>query len=121
MRYLAVLALFAALAAGDFLDDFESYSPGDDPGDSYHWTAEPTGGHVLVTEHGDGQVVQAFFPDSAFIAYICQGAGIWDNGSVSMDFSPSGGGTMVNVSSRMQLLSGDTYIGGVCVIFHPFT
>ena len=118
---LCILALLAVLVRGDFLDDFESYSPGQDPDTSFDWVREPFGGHVLVTPQGDNQVVQAFFPDSAHIAYLCAGAGFWENGSVSMDFSPAGNGSFVNVFSRMQIITGEAYVGGVVMTLQPFT
>lgn len=122
MRFAAVLAaLIAALAAGDFFDDFESYSVGDDPGDSPDWSREPAGGYVLVADDGGDQVIEAHFPDSAFVGYLCDGAGFWDDGSVSIEFSVTGSGVMVNVFSRMQLMTGETYVGGLIVWLQPFT
>lgn len=118
---LVIIALTAGFASGDFLDDFESYAPGDDPDISYSWEREPSGGQFLVTTQGENQILEAFFPDSAHIAYLCSGAGFWDNGSVEMDFSPNGTGSFVNVIARMQLLSGEAYVGGVTVFLGSLT
>lgn len=120
---VAALILVAAVTAvcADFLDDFESYTPGQDPDESFNWMREPTGGHVLVVEQGENQVVQAFFPDSAYIGYVCSGAGFWDDGSVAMDFSATGSGMLMNVFCRMQITTGDLYVGGVVVFLQPFT
>jgi hypothetical protein len=116
-----ILVAVAGLVRGDFFDDFESYALGEDPDVSYSWEREPSGGQVLVTEQGDNQVAEAFFPDSTHIAYLCSGAGFWDNGSVEIDFSPNGSGSFTNVFARMQLLSGEAYVGGVTVFLQPFT
>lgn len=122
MRMLSLTVLIAVgLTTADFLDDFESYTPGQDPDTHFNWTREPAGGHVLVAAQGDNQVVEAFFTDSAYIAYLCPGAGFWEDGSVSMDFSPSGNGSFVNVFARMQLLTGEGYVGGVVMTLQPFT
>lgn len=122
MRTIAVLLFtVAALAYADFFDDFESYLPGQDPDISPDWSREPSGGYVLVVEDGDDQVVEAFFPDSAYTGYLCEGAGIWDDGSVSMDFNVTGSSAVVSVFARMQLFSGNAYVGGLVVFIQPFT
>lgn len=118
---LSYLILMSAIVLGDFLDDFESYAPGQDPDISPDWSREPTGGYVLVTEDGGNQAVEAHFPDSAFIGYLCEGAGIWDDGSVAMDFNITGGSTLVSVLGRMQLFTGEAYVGGLAVWVQPFT
>lgn len=122
MRIGVLLVVLAAgLAAGDFLDDFESYSVGEDPDASPDWSREPSGGYVLVAQDGGNKLVEAFFPDSAYTGYLCDGAGIWDDGSVSMDFKVTGSGTLVNVLARIQLFTGEAYVGGVVVWLQPFT
>lgn len=122
MKFVFVcLILVPALVTGDFLDDFESYSPGQDPDSSPDWSREPSGGYVLVTDQGGNQVVEAHFPDSSFIGYLCDGAGIWDDGSVAMDFNVTGGSTLVSVMGRMQLFSGEAYAGGLVAWLQPFT
>lgn len=122
MRFLLIfLAVGVSAARGDFFDDFESYQPGEDPGDSFHWTREPAGGNVLVTAQGDEQVIEAVFPDSAYLAYICNTAGFWADGTVSMDFRLDGSGSFANVYSRMQLATGEAYVGGIFMFFQPYT
>ncbi|MBN2587207.1 MAG: hypothetical protein JXR55_07930 [Candidatus Fermentibacteraceae bacterium] len=122
MRIAALaLAMMTGLGLGDFLDDFESYSPGEDPDISPDWSREPGGGYVLVAENGGNQVIEAFFPDSAYIGYLCDGADIWGDGSVSMDVSVTGSGTLMTVIARLQLFSGEAYVGGLIVWFQPFT
>ncbi len=116
-----VLMVLTGLVFGDFLDDFESYTPGDDPESSGNWTREETGGYTLVTEQGGDQVIEAFFPDSAYIGYLCTAAGFWDNGSVSMDFNPNGTGSLANVVARLQITTGEAYVGGVIVFLQPFS
>jgi len=116
-----ILPVLAGFLSADFTDDFESYAPGEDPDVSFSWEREPSGGQVIVSVQDENQVVEAFFPDSAHIAYLCSGAGFWENGSVGMDFSPTGSGSFVNVFARMQILSGEAYVGGVTVFLQPFT
>lgn len=116
-----MLCVFACFAQADFFDDFESYTIGEDPAVSSDWEREPTGGYALVTGQGENQVLQAFFPDSAFIGYLCQGAGFWEDGSVSMDFSPIGNGSYSSVFARMQLITGEAYAGGVTMYIQPIS
>lgn len=122
MRPVVIVSLIvAAVSAGDFLDDFESYAVGEDPADSPDWSREPSGGYVLVADDSGDKVTESYFPDSTFTGYLCEGAGFWDDGSVSMDFNVTGSGALVNVLARMQLMTGDAYAGGVIVWLQPFT
>jgi hypothetical protein len=106
---------------GDFFDDFQSYQPGQGPESSGNWIREEYGGYALVTSQGENQVIEAFFPDSTYLGYLCAVAGFWSDGSVSMDFSPDGTGSLVNVLARMQITTGEAYVGGVIVFLQPFT
>lgn len=117
---LLVMA-FAALAAGDFFDDFQSYQPGQGPESSGNWIREESGGYAVVTSQGGDLVVESLFTDSTYIGYLCSAAGFWNDGEVSMDFSPDGTGSLANVLARMQIATGETYIGGVVVFLQPFT
>lgn len=122
MRLIIVMIIAAAgFASADFLDDFESYSQGEDPEVSPDWDREPSGGYTNVIGQGENQVLKAFFPDSAYIGYLCQGAGFWTDGSVSMDFSPIGNGSFSNVFARMQLMTGEAYVGGVTLYIQPIS
>ncbi len=57
MRIAAMaLAMMTGLALGDFLEDFESFSPGQDPDVSPDWSREPSGGCVLVAENGGKKI-----------------------------------------------------------------
>lgn len=116
-----LLLVLSGIMTGDFLDDFESYSPGQGPESSGNWLREESGGYALVTEQGDNQVIEAFFPDSSYIGYLCTAAGFWGDGSVSMDFSPDGTGSLVNVLARLQITTGEAYVAGVIVFLQPFT
>jgi len=118
---LFLLVAFSGLVQGDFFDDFQSYQPGQGPESSGNWVREENGGYVLVTAQGENQVVEAFFPDSTYLGYLCTAAGFWADGSVSMDFSPDGTGSLVNVLARMQITTGEAYVGGVIVFLQPFT
>lgn len=116
-----LLMALAGLVQGDFLDDFESYSPGQSPESSGNWFREESGGYTLVTALAGNQVIEAFFPDSSYIGYLCSAAGFWGDGSVSMDFAPDGTGSLVNVLARMQVMTGEAYVAGVIVFLQPFT
>jgi hypothetical protein len=118
---LLLLAVLSALAGADFFDDFQSYQPGQDPESSGNWIREESGGYALVTSQGGDQVIEAFFPDSSYLGYLCSAAGFWADGSVFMDFSPDGTGSLVNVLARLQITTGETYVGGVIVFLQPFT
>jgi len=120
-KTLLLLAAFSGLVQGDFFDDFQSYQPGQGPESSGNWIREENGGYALVTTQGENQVIEAFFPDSTYLGYLCSAAGFWAYGSVSMDFSPDGTGSLVNVLARMQITTGEAYVGGVIVFLQPFT
>lgn len=116
-----LLVILSGHLFGDFFDDFQSYQPGQDPGSSGNWIREEYGGYVLVASQGENQVIEAFFPDSTYLGYLCSAAGFWADGSVSMDFSPDGTGSLVNVLARLQITTGEAYVGGVIVFLQPFT
>jgi hypothetical protein len=118
---LLILMILGSVAAADFLDDFESYTPGQDPEASGDWTRDPFGGHAWVVDQEGDQVLEAAFEDSLMIGYICTAAGFWDDGSVSMSFSPDGDGSFCSVVSRLQITTGETYAGGIMVTMQPFT
>jgi len=120
-KALIVLAAVAFIASGDFTDDFESYSPGDLLEDSPNWDREPAGGYARITQQGSNKAAEALFPDSAFIGYVCEAAGLWADGSVEMDFSPEGVGSFSNVFSRMSITNGESYAAGITVVFGSFT
>ncbi len=115
-----VLVCFG-MAAADFSDDFESFSPGDDISSSLNWDKAPVGGEAVVIEQSDNKCVNAVFSDSSFIGYVCTAAGFWADGSVAMDFSPSGTGSFANVYARLNILSGDAYAAGLTVFMGTFT
>ncbi len=121
MRSILFLLLIAGMSLGDFSDDFESYSAGQDPDISPNWTREPSGGSVLVVQEAGNKLVQSDFQDSTYIGYLCTGAGLWQDGSVSMRFRASGNGSLMNVLARMQISGGESYVGGIVTIFQPVT
>ncbi len=116
-----LLIALSGLVWADFVDDFQSYQPGQGPESSGNWIREESGGYALVTSQGENQVIEAFFPDSTYLGYLCSAAGFWTDGSVSMEFSPDGTGSLVNVLARMQITTGEAYVGGVIVFLQPFT
>ncbi len=109
------------MAAADFSDDFESFSPGDDISSSPSWDKAPVGGDAVVIEQSGNNCVNAVFSDSSFIGYVCTAAGIWKNGSVAMDFSPSGAGSFSNVYARLNPVSSDAYAAGLTVFMGTLT
>ncbi|MDM7991705.1 MAG: hypothetical protein QUS11_00150 [Candidatus Fermentibacter sp.] len=117
---LLPLVLLAASAAADFSDDFESYTPGQDPEASGDWLRSEYGGHAWVASLGGGQVLEAAFEDSLAVGYVCTAAGDWDDGSVGMSFSPDGDGAYCCVLARM-VTSGETYAGGLVTVMQPVT
>jgi hypothetical protein len=120
-RALLILVIMGTVAAADFLDDFESYTPGQDPEASGNWMRDPFGGHAWVVDQEGDQVLEAAFEDSLIIGYLCTAAGFWDDGSVSMSFGPDGDGCFCSVLSRLQITTGETYAGGIMVTMQPFT
>ncbi len=67
MRFLLLfLAVAVSAARGDFFDDFESYQPGEDPAIPSTGPGNPQGAR-MVTVQGDEQVIEAVFPDSAYL------------------------------------------------------
>ncbi len=118
---LFAVCMLTCLAYGDFLDDFESYQPGESLESSGNWEREPTGGYALVAVQEGNQVAEAVFTDSTHIGYLCTAAGFWNDGSVAMDFSPDGTGSLANVLARMQITTGEAYVAGVVVFLQPFT
>lgn len=115
------LVVLSGLVRGDFFDDFQSYQPGQGPESSGNWIREESGGYAVVTSQGEDLVVESLFTDSTYIGYLCSAAGFWSDGTVSMDFSPDGTGSLANVLARMQIATGETYVGGVLVFLQPFT
>lgn len=120
-RCFLLFVLLSSLAGADFFDDFQSYEPGQGPESSANWIREESGGCALVTSQGGDQVIEAFFPDSTYLGYLCSATGFWEDGSVFMDFCPNGTGSLVNVLARLQITTGETYVGGVIVFLQPFT
>ena len=121
MRFLHLpLVLLAASASADFTDDFEAYTPGQDPEASGNWLRAEYGGHALVALQGGDQVLEAAFEDSLVVGYVCTAAGTWDDGSVGMSFSPDGDGAYCCVLARM-VETGEAYAGGVVTVMQPFT
>lgn len=114
------LILLAASAAADFTDDFESYTPGQDPGSSGDWLRSGYGGHAWVVSQGGDQVLEAAFEDSLLVGYVCTAADTWDDGTVGMSFSPEGDGAYCCVIARM-VESGEAYAGGLVTVMQPFT
>lgn len=122
MKHTVLLLIaLSGLVWGDFFDDFQSYQPGQGPESSGNWIREESGGYAIVTSQGEDLVVESFFADSTYLGYLCPAAGFWADGTVSMDFSPNGTGSLANVLARMQIATGETYIGGVLVFLQPFT
>jgi hypothetical protein len=76
---------------------------------------------VEVVQEASNKLVQSDFQDSTYIGYLCVGAGLWRDGSVSMSFRVSGNGSLMNVLARMQLTGGEAYVGGIVTIFQPIT
>ncbi len=118
---LMIIAAVAFTAMGDFTDDFQSYTPGDHLESSPNWDKEPDGGYVQIAEQGSNNVIEAVFPDSAFIGYICTAAGFWADGSVEMDFAPEGTGSFSNVYARLDIMAGGSYAAGLTVFFGSLT
>jgi hypothetical protein len=121
MRFMLLpLVLLAAQVAADFTDDFESYTPGQDPEASGNWLRTELGGHAWVASQGGDRILEAAFEDSLVVGYVCTAAGDWDDGSVGMSFSPEGDGAYCCVLARM-VGSGETYAGGLFTVMQPVT
>jgi len=122
MKYaLFAVSVLVCFASGDFLDDFESYQPGERLESSGWWLRVPTGGYARAAVLEGNQAAEAVFGDSSYIGYLCTAAGFWDDGSVAMDFSPEGSGSLAAVLARMHIPTGGAYMAGMTVLVQPFT
>ncbi len=121
MKTLLLLCLIPAmLFAADFpLEDFSSYSIGDDIDDSADWDRDDEGEYFLVAEYGGDNVLvlDNYATNGLYAGYSCDGAGVWLDGIVNMDYRFSGDDSYFALSARA--FNDVAYIGGIQSIAAP--
>ncbi len=121
MKTLLLLCLIPAmLFAADFpLEDFSSYSVGDDIGDNADWDRDDEGEYFRVAEYsGDNVLVlDNYATNGLYAGYSCDGASIWLDGVVNMDYRFSGDDSYFALSARA--FNDQAYIAGIQIIAAP--
>ena len=121
MKTLLLLCLIPAmLFAADFpLEDFSSYSIGDDIDDSADWDRDDEGEYFLIEEYsGDNVLVlDNYATNGLYAGYSCDGGGVWLDGLVNMDFRFSGDDSYFALTTRA--FNDVAYIAGIKIIAAP--
>ncbi|MCK5785298.1 MAG: hypothetical protein KAH54_01925 [Candidatus Sabulitectum sp.] len=120
MRIIAfLLVLPAILFAASFSDDFESYTPPVDLGNSSDWFHLDPSGNLLVTEEAGNNFVESEWDGNEAIAYLCMGSVILLDGEISSDVKFSGNNTIIGLMTRISASSGECYFGGIFPLYPP--
>ncbi|MCK4816285.1 hypothetical protein KA005_10995 [bacterium] len=115
--FLCILPSF--FIAADFIDDFESYTPGDDLGDALYWLRLDPGGNLVAADDGGNGIVETVWNSYNYMAYVCLGSLVWSDGEISADVKFTGTEAVIGLLSRINGLTGECYIGGIYTVYPP--
>ncbi|MEN8208415.1 MAG: hypothetical protein ABFR50_04100 [Candidatus Fermentibacteria bacterium] len=121
MKMILMLCIVPGiLAAASFSDDFESYIPPIDLGNSVSWLHLPGTGNLLVTEESGNNIVETVWNGYNAFAYLCLGSVTWLDGEISSDVRFNGDSLIIGLASRLDVSTGEGYLGGIYPLFIPF-
>lgn len=115
MRFLLVMvfALTAISAfAGDYFDDFESYTVGDDLADYINWSKN-VGGDFLIADDASDNIIDADFNGSDMITYVCIAPGVLSDVAVECAFEYSTYESYIVLTGRIDPDNETAYAAGL--------